>query len=66
MSVRVMKEAVELLRGGYIQAADELLTGAIETIENTYVEVYQREAQRRELPAYMRSVPGVVVMGRSE
>lgn len=29
-------------------------------------QVMSRDASRRELPAYMRSVPGVVVMGRSE
>jgi hypothetical protein len=30
MSIEVMKKAVELLNGGYIQVADELLRDAIE------------------------------------
>lgn len=29
-------------------------------------EILEREATRRERPAYLRSVPGVVVLGRAE
>lgn len=48
-----------------VYALQSFIAAATEYLEETadFGDAFDRDAQRRELPAYQRSVPGVVLVG---